>query len=212
MKRTMAAVSIIALLAATGCGENGRPSDRVLTGAGVGAVVGALGGLLVGGDDRRNALVGAGIGLLVGGAIGAYLDEQERRLKTDLDGTGAEVTRFEDRLLISLPDSLTFNVDSDQLRPNAGSVMRSLAASLNDYPSSYVDVIGHTDNTGSATYNQELSERRALRVEDELIRRAVNPARIASAGFGETQAIGDNNTPEGRARNRRVEVYIIPAS
>ncbi|HEU0223369.1 MAG TPA: OmpA family protein, partial [Paracoccaceae bacterium] len=91
-------------------------------------------------------------------------------------------------------------------------VINQLARSLNRYPQSYVDVIGHTDSTGSDAYNQQLSERRAQAVDNALARRGVNPARIESAGYGETQPIASNATPAGRAQNRRVEVYIIPAS
>lgn len=213
MRLLIAGAAAAAMLATSACDPNtGRPSDRVVQGALIGATVGTIGGLLVGGNDRRNALVGAGIGLLAGAAIGKYLDDQERALRQDLDDTGAVVRRDGERLVVTLPEAITFDVDSFALNQRSRRVINQLARSLNRYPSSYIDVIGHTDSTGSREYNQQLSERRANAVANALTRRGVNPARIASAGVGETQPIASNATPQGRAQNRRVEIYVIPAS
>ncbi|GIX12141.1 MAG: OmpA family lipoprotein [Paracoccaceae bacterium] len=213
MKTIVAGTCAAALLLTSACDPNtGRPSDRVVAGALIGSTVGALGGLLVGGNDRRNALVGAGIGLLVGSAIGHYLDEQERLARQELAGTGVIVTRYEDRLQLSVPAGITFETDSDRLSPRARQVLNRIARILNRDPRSYIDIIGHTDNVGDARYNQDLSERRALAVYNHLIRRGVNPARMAYAGAGETQPIASNATAEGRARNRRVDIYVYPAT
>jgi outer membrane protein OmpA-like peptidoglycan-associated protein len=213
MRLLIAGLAATAVLATAACDPNtGQPSNRVVGGAVVGATTGALLGLLAGGDDRRNALVGAGIGLLAGAAIGNYLDNQQRALQQDLEGTGAQITRQGDRILVTLPENITFATGSAALNDRSRRVIGQLAKSLNRYPSSYIDVIGHTDSTGSSQFNKQLSIQRAQAVENALIRRNVNPARIRSAGRGETQPIASNATPEGRALNRRVDVYIIPAS
>lgn len=210
--RYVVAGVVLAAMAVAGCEQAPRPGRQALGGALIGATAGALGGLLVGGDDRRNALVGAGIGLLVGAGVGTYLDEQQRQLEQGLDGTGASVTRQGDRLMVSLPESITFDTDSSALKPSSERALDQLSQSLNQYASSYVDVVGHTDDTGSDDYNQALSERRAISVEQGLLQRGVNSARLQIAGAGETQPVADNTTSAGRALNRRVEVYITPAT
>ncbi|MEM9049693.1 MAG: OmpA family protein [Pseudomonadota bacterium] len=213
MKTLLAGTCIATLMLTAACDPNtGQPSQRVVSGALIGSTVGALSGLLVGGNDRRNALVGAGIGLLVGAAIGTYLDDRERQLRRDLRGTGVIITRYDDRLQISMPEGITFDTDSAALKPSARRSIGVIARVLNEDPRSYIDVIGHTDNTGSAQYNLRLSERRALAVEGALIRRNVAPARLAFAGAGETQPIATNRTPAGRAQNRRVDIFIYPAT
>ncbi|MAS44804.1 MAG: hypothetical protein CML43_17060 [Rhodobacteraceae bacterium] len=207
------AMCAAALLA--GCAETVNDNGvtrRQGTGAALGAGLGAAAGLLVGGDDRRNALVGAGIGMLAGAAAGTYLDSQERQLQKDLEGTGATVTNTGDALLVTLPGGVTFQTDSDKVTNNFKRPLNRVARTLNKYPSSYVDVVGHTDSTGDASYNMQLSQRRARSVAAELIQRGVANARIATAGMGETQPVASNETADGRAANRRVEIKIVPAT
>lgn len=189
-----------------------RDNQRTAIGAGVGAAAGAALGTLVGGNDRRNALIGAGIGLLAGGAVGQYLDQQQRDLEAGLAGTGAEVERQGDQLLVTMPSQVTFATDSSQIQPQFYSALNNVAATLQQYPSSYIDVVGHTDATGEAAYNQRLSEMRARAVADYLISRGVNPARIAAYGQGESQPVATNETEAGRQANRRVELLITPAT
>jgi outer membrane protein OmpA-like peptidoglycan-associated protein len=181
-----------------------------------GAILGALGGAAVGallpGNNRRGALIGAGVGLLAGAAVGQYLDQQERELRASLAGTGAEVNRDGESLLVNFPASLTFAVDSAEIRPEFYSTMDQVSGTLNRYPQSYLDVIGHTDSTGSDAYNQSLSERRAGSVSNYLRSRGVIPERIAAYGVGETQPIASNATTDGRQQNRRVELRITPAT
>ncbi|MEL6266977.1 MAG: OmpA family protein [Pseudomonadota bacterium] len=189
-----------------------RENPRTATGAAAGAAAGALLGTLAGGNDRRNALIGAGIGLLAGGAVGAYLDRQQRQLEADLQGSGATVERQGDSLVVSLPQQVTFAVDSDRLEPGFRPVLLNVADTLAADPRGLVDVVGHTDATGSDAYNQDLSERRAQTVANALVDGGVLPQRIAAYGRGETQPVATNETPEGRARNRRVEILIVPAT
>jgi len=205
------AIALVASVALSGCStvEN---NPRTAGGAAAGAVAGAVLGTLVGGDDRRNALVGAGIGLLAGAAVGQYLDQQQRELEQNLQGTGADVYRVGDELRVALPAGVTFDVDSAAIKPGFQRPLSDVAATLRSYPESYIDVIGHTDSSGSAEYNQGLSERRARSVADALVSRGVQPVRLAAYGVGETQPVASNETPEGRAANRRVELRIIPAT
>lgn len=204
----IAATCCVALV---GC-ETVQENKRTAIGAGAGAAAGAALGTLVGGNDRRNALVGAGIGLLAGAAVGQYLDQQQRDLETSLAGTGAEVERQGDQLLVTMPSEVTFASDSAQIQPQFYGALNNVAATLQQYPSSYLDVVGHTDSQGEEAYNQRLSERRARSVADYLISRGVNPARVATYGQGETQPVASNETPDGRQANRRVELLITPAT
>jgi outer membrane protein OmpA-like peptidoglycan-associated protein len=209
MRKILIAATCCAAL--VGC-ETVQDNRQTAIGAGVGAAAGAALGTLVGGDDRRNALVGAGIGLLAGGAVGQYLDQQERDLEASLAGTGAEVERQGDSLLVTMPSQVTFATDSAQIQPQFYGALNNVAATLQQYPSSYVDIVGHTDNTGEDAYNRQLSERRARAVADYLISRGVNPARVAAYGQGESQPVASNETEAGRQANRRVELLITPAT
>ncbi len=195
-----------------GCAENVRNNPNTAGGAIIGALGGAAIGTLFGGDDRSNALIGAGIGLLAGAAVGQYMDRQERDLRDDLAGTGAEVNRDGDSLLVSFPANVTFGVDSSAIRPGFYRTLDDVSGTLNRYPQSYLDVVGHTDSTGSEAYNQSLSERRAGSVSNYFRSRGVEPARIASYGMGETQPIASNADSYGRQQNRRVELRITPAT
>ncbi|MHA1527668.1 MAG: OmpA family protein [Alphaproteobacteria bacterium] len=181
-----------------------------------GAIIGALGGAVVGailpGSSRTNALIGAGIGLLAGAAVGQYMDRQERELRAELAGTGANVYRDGDSLLVSFPAQVTFAVDSSAIRPGFYRTLDDVSTTLNRYPQSYLDIVGHTDSTGAEAYNQSLSERRASSVSNHFRSRGVEPARIASYGMGETQPIASNADAYGRQQNRRVELRITPAT
>ena len=189
-----------------GLGGLGNTGTGALLGAGAGAALGTL----AGGNDTRNALIGAGIGALAGGAVGYYMDQQEAALQADLAASGAAVTRQGDNLLVSLPAGVTFDFDSSVIKSEFIGPLSNVAQTLVEYESSIVNVMGHTDNTGSAAYTQTLSEQRAQSVANFLIQRGVNPARVYSQGFGLTRPIADNSTAAGRAANRRVEIEIIP--
>lgn len=207
-KSLIAATCTLALVAC----ETVQNNQRTAIGAGVGAAAGAAAGTLVGGNDRRNALVGAGIGLLAGAAIGQYLDRQQRALEADLAGTGAEVERSGDGLLVSFPSNITFDTDSAQIKPAFHASLNDVSQTLNRFPESYLDIVGHTDSQGSEQYNQDLSERRANAVSRYFRSRGVAPQRIAAFGQGELEPVADNATPQGRQANRRVEMRITPAT
>jgi outer membrane protein OmpA-like peptidoglycan-associated protein len=115
-----------------------------------------------------------------------------------------------DRLIVTLPQDILFAVDSTHITPSLRSDLSVLAQNLINYPNSTIQIIGHTDNTGSADYNQSLSTERALAVSSILQQNGVPQFRIQSTGRGESQPIASNLTPEGRAQNRRVDVVILP--
>ncbi|MGC2856936.1 OmpA family protein [Novispirillum sp. DQ9] len=191
-----------------------RETNRLGTGALLGVLGGAAAGALSGGDDandrRQRALIGAGAGGLVGGAIGAYMDNQERQLRQQLQDTDVEVRRTGDTLIVDVPQGVSFDFDSAELRPEGRDALRQVAGVLVNNPRTTIDVVGHTDSIGRPDYNQRLSERRAGAVADYLTAQRVQPARILVAGRGATQPIATNATEEGRARNRRVEIQINP--
>lgn len=179
-----------------------------------GALIGAMAGGLLGSqssDDRLlKTAVGAGIGAIVGGAIGATLDAQAAELRS-INGQ-FNVTNMGDYLVVNMPQDVLFAVDSAALRPDLTRDIKAVAQNLLRYPNSQIQIVGHTDNTGSASYNQDLSQRRAVSVANVLRESGVPNGRIAAFGRGEDQPIASNLTPEGRAANRRVEIIIRPTA
>jgi outer membrane protein OmpA-like peptidoglycan-associated protein len=216
-KRLTGAAVAAALLTTTACVTNPETGERefqtrTAVGAGLGAIAGYLAGDLVGGRrDRTERIVGAGIGTIAGAAVGQYLDRQERELRERTAGTGVVVERQGDELLLRMPAGITFPINSAQIQPQFYGTLDQIAQTLVTYPSTLVDVYGHTDPTGGDRINIPLSQNRAQSVANYLVQRGVNSARIATRGFGSSQPIADNGTEAGRAANRRVELRIVPA-
>jgi outer membrane protein OmpA-like peptidoglycan-associated protein len=182
-------------------------------GAGIGAAAGIVVGLLTGGDaaaHRKNALIAAGVGALAGGAIGNYMDRQQAQLRHDLAGTGVSVTRMGDNITLNMPGNITFKTGSSELDPSFYKVLNSVNLVVKKYDKTVVEVAGHTDNTGAAEYNQQLSERRASSVAQYLESEGLANNRVVTVGAGETRPVADNATPEGRQANRRVELTLTP--
>ena len=185
---------------------------------GTGAIAGALGGAVLGyltntsdGEQgRKNALIGAGVGALAGAAVGQYMDRQQRAMEEQLSGTGVGVVRQGDNLVLRMPSDVTFATNQSNIQPQFNAVLTDVAAVLQQYDRSTVDIIGHTDSTGGDAINQPLSERRALSVADTLIRNGVMPERLYIEGRSSSQPVASNDTVEGRAQNRRVEILIRP--
>jgi outer membrane protein OmpA-like peptidoglycan-associated protein len=178
----------------------------------IGAAIGGLGGAAVGAiaGGRKGALIGAGIGALAGGAVGNYMDRQEAALRQRLQNTGVSVTRAGDRIILNMPGNVTFDTDSSAITGDFYPVLDSVALVLNEFNQTYIDVVGHTDSTGSAEYNQTLSEQRAQSVAQYLNSREVLGERFVVRGAGQATPIAPNDTPEGRAQNRRVEIELLP--
>ncbi|CAG0909486.1 unnamed protein product, partial [Cyprideis torosa] len=204
----------IALIGLTACTTGpDDPNRKAKQGALIGAAAGAITGRLAGGDDKgernRATVAGAILGAGGGAAIGNQLDKQEAELRQQL-GNDTLIQNTGDRLIVTMPQDILFATDSASLRPDLQSDIRTVARSLLNYPDTTVQVIGHTDNTGEAGYNLELSKRRAQSVTSVLISEGVPGGRLISIGRGEDQPIASNLTPEGRTQNRRVEIVILP--
>ncbi len=178
-------------------------------GAGIGAVIG-----LISGDDavdrRQKALILAGVGALAGGAVGYYQDRQQAELRAELEGTGVSVHRVGDNITLKMPGNVTFATDSADLSPAFFNVLGSVTKVLNKYEQTIIEVAGHTDSTGTAQYNQGLSQRRASSVGQYLRAQGVMDQRIMTLGLGEDYPIADNGTDSGRQSNRRVELTLVP--
>lgn len=202
---------------ATACTTDPYTGQQTINRTAVGIIGGAVGGYLlgdlVGGSHDRNAkMIGAGIGAIAGGAVGNYMDQQEAELRRQTAGTGVDVIRTGDELILRMPAGITFPVDSYALQPGVQGTLNEVARTLASYNQTYIDVLGHTDSTGSDAYNQALSERRAQSVADYLTSQGVARARMGIRGYGETQPIASNDTEAGRAQNRRVEIKVVPVT
>lgn len=206
---TVVAASVAIGLA--GCTYNDGTANQPATGAVIGGVTGAVAGRAIGGTTG-STLVGGAIGAAVGGAIGANIASQERELSRSLAGTGAYVTNTGSQLLVVLPDAVTFRTASSTVDPGFRPALRAVSDSLRRHPNSTVRVIGHTDNVGTAAYNVQLSQDRAMAVARELVAAGTTSARIRVTGRGYYEPIASNTTAAGRAENRRVEIEITPTS
>lgn len=209
-------IGLTAGLFVTGCvSGNGStmmdPDANAREGAIAGAIIGGVAGAATGsGSDRLGrAIGGAVIGAAVGGIGGTIIDQQEADLRGSLGGN-VTVTNMGSYLVVNMPQDLLFTTDSASLRPDLLSDLNAVAASLNRYPNSTVEVIGHTDNAGTSAYNMDLSQRRASSVASSLIGYGVPSSRVRAYGRGEEQPIASNLTPQGMALNRRVEIIIRP--
>ncbi|MBB3230617.1 OmpA family protein [Halomonas stenophila] len=183
------------------------------TGAAIGAAVGAAAGALSGDGStsrRDRALIGAAVGAAAGGGIGAYMDKQEEQLRQDMQGTGIGVERRGDDIVLNMPSSVTFGFDSSELTTTARNALNDVSSVLTQYPETRVNIAGHTDSTGEAAYNQQLSERRAQAVGNYLSQTGVASNRLYMSGYGENQPVASNDTESGRAQNRRVEITLSP--
>lgn len=213
MMKTPLFLAAASALALTACVDpNAYPNDpnaRSKNGAILGGLIGAATGIAVSGDgdELKGAIVGGALGAGTGALIGADLDRQAAELRGSLS-SNISVTNYGDYLVVNMPQDLLFATDSASVRPDLTTDLRTVAASLLRYPNSRIEVIGHTDNTGTAAYNQDLSQRRAVAVSSVLRDNGVPSGRLAAYGRGEDQPIASNLTPEGRAQNRRVEIII----
>lgn len=217
LSRTLAApILALALLATTAaCVTDPETGEQHLSKGGIGALGGATGGALIGSlaggrHSGGSALLGAGIGALAGGAVGTYMDSQERKLRAQTAGTGVKIVRNGNELRLEMPSGITFDTSSYAILPQFRQTLDQVSQTLGQYPKTFVDVYGHTDSTGSDQINVPLSEDRARSVADYLSSHGVQPARIGVRGFGSSQPVASNDTPDGRAQNRRVEIRLTP--
>lgn len=218
-KVILVSASIAALLGAAACTTTDPYSstprrNNTATGAIAGAVGGALLGYLTNTSNseegRKNALIGAGIGALAGTAVGVYMDRQQEALERELSGTGVGVAREGDILILRMPSDVTFATNQSAVSSSFYPVLDDVAAVLQRYDQSTIDIVGHADSRGTDEYNLGLSRERASNVARYLIDRGVLPARLYVEGRGEAQPIASNDTAAGQAANRRVEITIRP--
>ncbi|MBE2210043.1 MAG: OmpA family protein [Xanthomonadaceae bacterium] len=218
----MTKTGIAAALAATmlgGCatytGQTDDPNDPNRTGRGalIGAGIGAVAGLLSGSDAterRQRAMVGAGLGGLAGAGIGAYQDRQEAALRRETAGTGVDVQRDGDVIKLNLPDGVTFDFNRTDIKPQFYPALNSIASTIKQYDQTIVEINGHTDNIGSLAANQKISDERARAVGTYLAAQGVQPVRMEMHGYNYQYPIASNDSEQGRALNRRVEIRLIP--
>ena len=214
LSRMNLTIATAALALTTACAGTGGPNDnqRARQGATIGALSGIAAGLATGdtSEERaRNAAVLGAAGAAAGGLIGNRLDQQEQELRNQLGGNVGIVNNGTN-LVVTLPEDILFATDSASVSATAQGNLATVARSLQQYPNSTVNVIGHTDDVGEAAYNQDLSQRRAQAVSSVLIANGVSGARIRSIGQGESQPVATNLTAEGRQQNRRVDIVITP--
>lgn len=212
----LSTAAAFSLLTVSACVTDPNTGEKKVSRTAIGGVGGAvLGGLLggvIGGKTGR--IIGAGLGGVAGGVVGYKMDQQIKELKEATAGSGVDVTETDNgqAIMVNLPDGVTFDVGSYTLKPEFRATLDDVAASMVKYPNSLIDVYGHTDSTGSDAFNQTLSENRARTVAGYLSSRGVAAARIRSQGYGETMPVADNTTDEGRRKNRRVEIKIVPVT
>ena len=215
---------LLCLLVVTlqGCATN-TTHQNTKKGAGIGAIVGALSGALIGyhndhsGGALRGALIGGAAGGAIGAGTGAYMDKQQTEFEQQLAAEQAQhqiaIERQQNEILkLTMNSEVSFDFNSASLKSTFYSALNKIADIMVRYPQTQILVVGHTDSVGSEQYNLGLSLRRANAVADYLISHGVSSARLGTEGHGELEPLASNVTADGRARNRRVEVFVVPAS
>lgn len=210
--KTMAGAIALTLIVG-GC-ANMTPTQRgTATGAGIGAGLGAIiGGTTDGGGGKRaagGAVLGGAAGALIGNIWSSRMEEQKRTMEQATQGTGVQVSQTADnRLKLEIPSDISFDSNRSDIKPNFRPVLDRFSATLYDHPSTVVTIVGHTDNTGSDAVNNPLSVQRAEHTRDYLSGRGIAPSRFSVSGRGMYEPIASNDNTAGRARNRRVEIYV----
>ncbi len=211
------AVIIALTMAISGCADMSATQRGTATGAGIGAGLGGLLGAATGGGGGNRAaggaVLGAAAGAIVGNVWSNRMENQKRTMEQATQGTGVQVSQTADnRLKLEIPSDISFDTNRADIKPNLRPVLDRFATTLNQNPATTVSIIGHTDNTGSDTINQPLSVERAAHTRDYLATRGVSATRIVVEGRGENEPIASNDDNAGRARNRRVEIYVSEAA
>lgn len=205
MKRSLAGVLVLAALVPLAAGCATKSQTGAIIGAGAGGAAGAVIGKATG-STVRGAIIGAAVGGVAGAVIGHQMDKNAEELAYELPG--ATVQRIGEGIAVTFPEGLLFGFDSDRITTGASENLRKLAASLNKYPNTRMLIVGHTDSDGSADYNMDLSNRRAVAAANFIAGEGIDRARVGTAGRGETEPIATNSSDDGRRQNRRVEIAI----
>lgn len=194
------------LLAAVSCASWNKTTRGAVIGGAGGAVVGGVIGHAAG-NTVLGAIIGAAVGGAAGAIIGNYMDKQAAEMQRDLEG--AEIQRIGEGIKITFDSGILFDIDKSDLRPVSETNLAKLAKILNKYPDTNILIEGHTDDTGTDDHNMALSKDRAQSVSHYLATVGVASARFSIAGYGETQPIVTNDSPEGRQKNRRVDIAVL---
>ena len=214
-------LSFTAAALLSGCAQNpyqqqqggaagGSDTNKTAVYGGLGALAGAAAGALINHDNRgKGALIGAALGGATGAGYGYYADKQEAELRRSMQGTGVEVQRQGDTIQLIMPGNITFATDSAEIASSFYAPLNNLASSFRQYNQNSIEIVGHTDSTGSRAYNQTLSQRRAQSVADYLRAQGVDGTRLSTYGAGPDQPVASNATADGRAQNRRVEITVF---
>jgi outer membrane protein OmpA-like peptidoglycan-associated protein len=207
-------IALLTAAAIVGCAtweRQSRTTKGAVAGTATGAAAGSAIGAIVGGGEGawKGAAIGAVVGGLAGAGIGRYMDNQAREMEAIL-AEQDRLRRDQERLEVAMSSDVLFESGKAYLQPGARDKLRQVAGVLNRYPRTNVEVIGHTDSRGEEDFNYELSQKRARAVADELAANGVVSARIRTRGEGESRPVATNDTPEGRAQNRRVEIIVSP--
>lgn len=206
-KYKLTAVAVLtASLALTGC----ESMSNTQKGAAIGAITGAIAGKSTSNHKDKRAFIGAAIGAIGGAAVGNYMDKQEQAFREELAGSGIQVVREGDNIRLIMPSNITFGLDQDAIAADFYPTLNAVAKVMRKYDKTFLSIEGHTDNTGAASYNQRLSERRAMSVKGYLASQSIDSARLYTSGFGETRPLITNNSASNRALNRRVEIQVVP--
>ncbi|QSP94625.1 OmpA family protein [Marinobacter salinisoli] len=216
MKKTVLAFAV-ATMGLSGCMTyDPYTGEEKTSSATTGSIIGALGGAAIGAatssksDRGKGALIGAAGGAAIGGGIGYYMDKQEAELRRKLEGSGVRVVRNGDQIELIMPGNITFDLNQSSIKPSFVDTLDSVGLVLQEFDKTSIQIAGHTDSSGSQSYNQLLSERRASSVRDFLMNRGIQPQRTRAVGYGERYPVASNDTPAGREQNRRVELTLVP--
>ena len=219
MKKLLLTIVVASLASLSACetydpytGE--KETSKTAKGAGIGAGIGVVLAYLDNKDKsskkrKKRMLEAAGIGAIAGGGIGYYMDRQEAKLRKTLRETGVSVERDGDNINLIMPGNITFVTAGHDLNTGFHEVLDSVILVLQEFNQTVIVSAGHTDSRGSDAYNQALSERRANSVKEYLQAQGITATRLTARGYGETQAVASNDTAEGRAQNRRVELIVL---
>lgn len=185
--------------------------SKTATYGGLGALAGAVAGAAISHNNRgKGALIGAAVAGAAGAGYGYYVDKQEAELRRSMEGTGVQVQRQGDSINLVMPGNITFATNSADIASNFYGPLNNLASSFKQYNQNNIEIVGHTDSTGSHQYNVNLSQLRAQSVANYLVAQGVEPGRLSSRGMGPDQPVASNATEAGRSQNRRVEIKLTP--
>lgn len=210
LTKSLLGITVVAMMA-TGCADMSATQRGTATGAGVGAGLGAIIGATAGSGGRagKGAIIGGAAGAIIGNIWSNRMEQQKQAMEQATRGTGIQVSQTQDnRLKLDVPADVSFDTGRSAIKSNFRPVLERFATTLQDNPSTTVTIIGHTDSTGNDSVNQPLSVDRAAQTRDYLAARGVSPNRIMIDGRGEREPVASNDDANGRARNRRVEIYV----